>query len=102
MRSYTNKKHEKKTFKIIFLPIMTIIRKKTSKLKRVEMKTLAKHRQINLKGSRKKDHNKHFQLIFYRFKPFEVIDNSFHIVSNDLGYINVSVWFRKKGKKLDV
>ena len=29
------------------------------------------------------------------------MDNSFHIVSNDLGYINVSVWFKGKGKKLD-
>jgi hypothetical protein len=106
MKAYTNKKHEKKTFKNYFSTNNDDYSKETLEKKTVaEMRTLAKHRQINLKGSRKKDQIiKTLLAYFSQIKtktPLEVIDNSFDIVSNDLGYINVSVWFKGKGKKLD-
>lgn len=107
MRAYTNKKHEKKTLKNYFSTNNDDYSKEILETKTIaEMRTLAKHRQINLKGSRKK--NQIINILLGHFlqiktqTPLEVMDNSFHIVSNDLGYINVSVWFRKKGKKLDV
>ena len=106
MRAYTNKKHEKTTFKNYFSTNNDDYSKEILETKTIaEMRTLAKHRQINLKGSRKKDQIINIILAhFLQIKtqtPLEVIDNSFHIVSNDLGHINVSVWFKGKSKKLD-
>jgi len=106
MRAYTNKKHEKKTLKNYFSTNNDDYSKEILETKTIaEMRTLAKHRQINLKGSRKKDQIINIILAhFLQIKtqtPLEVIDNSFHIVSNDLGHINVSVWFKGKSKKLD-
>jgi len=56
MRAYTNKNHEKKTFKNYFSTNNEDYSKEILETKTIaEMRTLAKYRQINLKGSRKKD-----------------------------------------------
>ena len=56
MRAYTNKKHEKTTFKNYFSTNNDDYSKEILETKTIaEMRTLAKHRQINLKGSRKKN-----------------------------------------------
>ena len=70
-----------------------------------EMKILAKRSKINLKGGRKKNEIvniilAHFLQIKTSKTPFEVLDKSFDIVTNDLGYINVSIWFKGKPKSL--
>jgi hypothetical protein len=71
----------------------------------VEMRALAKRSQINLKGAKKKDKIINIILAHFLYMKtseitFEVIDKSFKIVTNDLGYINVSIWFKGKPKSL--
>jgi len=70
-----------------------------------EMRALAKRRQINLKGTKKRD--KIINIILAYFLQIktsentsEVLDRSFDIITNDLGHINVSIWFKGKPKSL--
>ena len=84
MRAYTNKKHEKKTLKNYFSTNNDDYSKEILETKTIaEMRTLAKHRQINLKGQKKKPNNKHSFRPF--FKGGQPVRELFAV--RDLGYI---------------
>jgi hypothetical protein len=69
------------------------------------MRALAKRRKINLKGNKNKDKiiniiSAHFSQIKTSKIPFKVLDERLNIIENDLGYINVSIWFKDKPELL--
>lgn len=71
-----------------------------------ELKEFAKASKINLRKTRSKAKIvdiifSHGEMLQQSTTSIEVIENSFDIVADDRGYINVSLWFKGKLKSLD-